>query len=184
MPPPIPVILSDYDREWPKTAEALSAGLTRLGPQLLCVHHIGSTAVPGLCAKPVIDLMPIVTSVELLDRERQQVEPLGFEWHGELGIEGRRYCTLTSLDGARVAQLHFFSVGSPHIERHLAFRDYLRTFPDSAAAYAAEKKRARALHPNDSHAYSDENAKWVRVEEVKAMAWLAKKCTAVGSNGP
>jgi GrpB-like predicted nucleotidyltransferase (UPF0157 family) len=158
---------------WTRTAEALSDGLTKLGPLLLCVHHIGSTAVPGLCAKPVIDLMPIVTSLDQLDGERRLVEQLGFEWHGELGIEGRRYCTLTSHDGTRVAQLHIFSVGSSHVDRHLAFRDYLRTHPESAAAYTTEKRRARALHPDDSHAYADEKAKWIRIEEAKAMAWFA-----------
>jgi GrpB-like predicted nucleotidyltransferase (UPF0157 family) len=65
----------------------------------------------------------------------------------------------------------------------LAFRDYLRAHPESAAAYATEKRRARALHPDDSHAYADEKAKWVQIEEAKAIAWFTKKRAAEGTNG-
>jgi GrpB-like predicted nucleotidyltransferase (UPF0157 family) len=172
MPPPIPVVLVKYDPAWPKRAEFLSGKLQPLGPLLISVHHIGSTAVPGLCAKPIIDLMPVVSSEDALDRIRGQVEDLGFQWHGDLGIPGRRYCTLTNDKGIRIAQLHFFSDGSPHIQRHLAFRDYLRAHQSSVADYEKEKKRARDLHPNDSHAYSDEKAPWVKSTEAKALRWF------------
>lgn len=140
MPPPIPVVLATYDPRWPEMAETLSSGLKKLGSQLVYVHHIGSTAVPGLSAKPIIDLMPVVTGLENLDSLRGLIERLGFEWHGELGIEGRRYCTLTRHNRTRVAQLHIFSVGSPHIDRHLAFRNYLRTHPESASRPTRKKR--------------------------------------------
>ncbi len=172
MPPPIPVVLVSYDPDWPKVANLLSVKLRALGPLLVAVHHVGSTAVPGLCAKPIVDLMPVVVSLEALDQERGIVEKLGFEWHGELGIQGRRYCTLNNADGVRIAQLHFFLADSPHVQRHLAFRDYLRAHAPLAADYDKEKMRARNLHPNDSHAYSEEKAAWVKSTEAKALRWF------------
>jgi GrpB-like predicted nucleotidyltransferase (UPF0157 family) len=117
--------------------------------------------------------MPLVTGLADLDRERRRVEELGYQWHGELGISGRRYCTLSGAAGIRIAQLHFFAADSPQVERHIAFRDYLRAHPDAAGAYEKEKRRARDLHPNDSHAYTDEKDAWIRDTEAKALLWFA-----------
>jgi GrpB-like predicted nucleotidyltransferase (UPF0157 family) len=74
---------------------------------LVTLHHIGSTFVPGLTAKPIIDLMPVVTDLDELDRKRSLVETLGYSWYGELGTTGRHYCALSDGDGNRIAQLHF-----------------------------------------------------------------------------
>ena len=149
--------------------------LRTLEPILVTVHHIGSTSVPGLAAKPIIDLMPVVIDLGDLDREHARIESLGYGWHGEFGIRGRRYCTLSNENGLRLAQLHFFQEESPQIERHLAFRDYLRAHPETAAAYEKEKRRARDLHPNDSHAYTDQKAMWIQNVEAKALQWRASQ---------
>jgi GrpB-like predicted nucleotidyltransferase (UPF0157 family) len=175
MPAPIPVVLAPYDPEWPRMAAHHAERLRVLGSTLVAVHHIGSTSVPGLAAKPIIDLMPLVTSLVDLDRERRRVEELGYEWHGELGISGRRYCMLSDAAGIRIVQLHFFSADSPQVERHIAFRDYLRTHPDVAGAYEKEKRRARDLHPDDSHAYTDEKDAWIRATEANALIWFAER---------
>lgn len=182
MPPPIPVILVAYRPEWPEMAAGYAVKIMTLGPAVAVVHHIGSTAVPGLAAKPIIDLMPLVTDLAALDRYRADVEALGYDWHGEFGLPGRRYCTLTDATGTRVAQFHFFELGSAEAERHLAFRDYLRAHPDEARAYAAEKRRARDLHPADSHAYTDEKGAWIRDREAKALAWVASYSSATNAS--
>jgi GrpB-like predicted nucleotidyltransferase (UPF0157 family) len=173
MPQPIPVILAAYNPDWPQMAAGHAERLGVLGSTLVAVHHIGSTSVPGLLAKPIIDLMPLVTDLADLDRDRRCVEALGYDWHGELGISGRRYCTLSDEAGSRIVQLHFFSADSSQVERHIAFRDYLRAHPDAADAYEREKRRARDLHPDDSHAYTDEKAAWIRDTEGKALVWFA-----------
>ncbi len=170
---PIPVVLTPYDPAWPKMAADESARLDALGSTLVTVHHIGSTSVPDLSAKPIIDLMPLVTTLDELDRKRSLMEALGYSWHGEFGIIGRRYCALSSEDGNRIAQLHFFAVDSPQITRHIAFRDYLRAHPHVACAYEKEKQRARDLHPNDSRAYTDEKNAWIRRVEADALVWYA-----------
>jgi len=89
--------------------------------------------------------MPLVTNLTDLDREKSRAVAVGLEWHGEFGIEGRRYCTLSAENGSRLAQFHFFAVDSPEVIRHLAFRDYLRAHPKIAQAYEQEKRRAWPL---------------------------------------
>ena len=177
MLPPIPVVLAPYDPKWPQIAAKLSHDLRVLGSCLVTVHHIGSTSVPGLVAKPTIDLIPVVNDLTVLDKEREHVEALGYKWHGEYGISGRRFCTLSDEDGKRIAHLHFFNNDSPHVLRHLAFRDYLRAHPDIAASYDVEKRRARDLHPNDSHAYTDEKSMWIRKTETQAIGWFGQQKT-------
>jgi GrpB-like predicted nucleotidyltransferase (UPF0157 family) len=100
---------------------------------------------------------------------------LGFEWHGEFGITGRRYCTLSDEYSKRLAQLHFFEADSPEIVRHLAFRDYLRAHVDVAQAYEKEEQRARDLYSSDSHAYTDEKDAWIRNIETRALDWFKRQ---------
>ena len=171
---PFPVRLVDYDPDWPRQAQERIARLRVLEPVLLAAHHIGSTAVPGLIAKPIIDLMPLVNDIAALDLERGAVEALGYAWHGEYGIPGRRYCT-ADIGNRRVAQLHFFAMGDPGVLRHLAFRDYLRAHSGIAAAYAAEKRRARDMHPGDHHAYGAEKHGWINRVEAEALAWYGRR---------
>jgi GrpB-like predicted nucleotidyltransferase (UPF0157 family) len=110
-----------------------------------------------------------------LDRQRIKLESLGYAWHGKYGIPGRRYCTLSNDMGVRTVQLHFFQDGSPQIEHHVAFRDYLRTHAKAAHAYQQEKLRARDLHPNDSHAYTDEKSAWVQDTVAKALIGFSSR---------
>ncbi len=172
MAPPIPVHLVQYNPDWPDKAAQLSAELCPLKPLLIIVHHIGSTSVPGMMAKPVIDLMPLVSSLEQFDAKRATVEAFGYVWHGEFGVEGRRFCTLDDASGVRIAQLHCYQDDSPHAKRQLAFRDYLRAFPDVAAAYEAEKHRASKLFPHNSVDYSREKGAFIREAEAKALEWI------------
>ncbi len=180
MPRPIPVILTPYDSAWPALAALHGERLRVLGPTLVAVHHIGSTAVPGLVAKPIIDLMPLVTDLAALDRDRARIEAIGYAWHGPYGIPGRRYCTLSDELGVRLVQLHCFGENSPHAVRHLAFRDYLRAHPDVARAYAAEKRDARDNHPDDSHAYGDRKSAWIGRAEAKALTWYVTREARLG----
>jgi GrpB-like predicted nucleotidyltransferase (UPF0157 family) len=169
------VIIAPYDPDWPRIAAERATQLQVLGPVLVTVHHIGSTSVPGLGAKSVIDLIPVVTALEELDLRQADIEALGYCWRGELGIAGRRYCSLDDENGVRKVQLHFFETGSPEIERHVAFRDYLRAHPDTSRAYEIEKRRARDLHPNDTLAYTDEKDAWIRKTEKMALVWMAAR---------
>jgi GrpB-like predicted nucleotidyltransferase (UPF0157 family) len=158
------VELVDHSPDWRDQATLESNRITRaLGDILIAVHHVGSTAIAGIRAKPVIDLLPEVKSLDALDRAAPQVCALGYEWRGEFGIPERRYCTLDDPEsGARLVQLHCFARGHPEIERMLVFRDYLRANPDEARAYETEKERLRRLHPDDTMAYAEAKSPWIR----------------------
>ena len=174
MPPPIPVKLLTHDPHWSALAGSeIDRIAIAVGSALLCLYHIGLTAIPGLIAKPVLDLLGVGQSLDALDAVQNRVEALGYASHGEYGFAGRRYYTLDAPEtNARRAQLHCYADGDPAVVRHLAFRDYLRRRPDLISEYAREKVRCAALHPDDSHAYTDCKSAWIKRVEADAIKAL------------
>lgn len=145
-----------------------------LGEELISIHHIGSTAVPGLAAKPIIDMMAVVRQIDRMDFFRSQFQALGYEYMGEFGIPGRRY--LRKGGEERTHQIHIFSQkDQPQVHRHLAFRDYLRACPHRAARYAALKKQLAKEHPWDIDGYCDGKDAFVKETERLALEWYDLK---------
>lgn len=137
-----------------------------LGPDA-CVHHIGSTSVRGLAAKPIIDILVEVPSIEWLDSRMAGLRELGYEPRGENGIPERRY--FVKGPSERTHQVHAFQAGSQNVRRHLALRDFLRTNDEARDAYAAFKRRAVAGCDNDIHAYAALKEDFVRQLEARAL---------------
>lgn len=173
-----PVELVPHRREWAEMAQAEAARLKdAIGNDIIVdIHHIGSTSIPGIHAKPTIDLMPLVRTLAELDLREAAVRALGYEWHGEFGIPGRRFLTIMGrAPRKRLFNVHCFEVTLPDVDRHLAFRDYMRAHPERAKAYEAEKFRARDLQPNDTLAYSQEKGPWIIAAEREALAWYRSR---------
>ncbi len=157
------VELVEHSPAWVSDGRIAAARIAEaLGPTLVEIHHVGSTSIAGIRAKPIIDLLPVVTDLGSLDADAPRLRALGYRWRGEFGIAGRRYCTLDdAVTGRRLVQLHAFAAGHPEIDRMLLFRDYLRSHPAEARAYEAEKERCRLLHPDDTMAYAEAKTAWI-----------------------
>ena len=144
------VIVVPPDPTWPARFEAEALRLRALfGDEMLTVHHVGSTSVPGLWAKPIVDLMPLVRSIDRLAALRPAVEAAGFLWRGEYGIPGRCYVRNDDLN------VHMYEPGHHEVARHLAFRDHLRAHPEARDAYAALKRDLAARFTHQREAYQD-----------------------------
>ncbi len=180
MPAPIVVDLVPHSPDWAAAAELEMQRIAVALPGIvLKTHHIGSTSIPGICAKPILDLMPVVRSLSSLDAAQVRITALGYCWWGEYGISGRRYCNFDDpTTGQRFVQLHCFQFDNPEIIKHLAFRNYLRAHPNIVREYELEKLRCRALHPNNSHAYSDAKGPWIQNVLSIALAEFARQSSA------
>src|SRR5690348_16655931 len=98
----VSVELWPHDPAWAGLAEAESARLAGvLGDNLLTVHHIGSTAIAGIRAKPIVDLLPVVRDLAALDAKEAEMVALGYVWRGEFGLPGRRFCLRSELETGR-----------------------------------------------------------------------------------
>ena len=171
MLPPYSVRLVPHDPRWAELADReRNRLLDAAGNVFKTVDHVGSTSIPGIVAKPIVDLMAVALDMTSLEASRPAIEALGYAWHGEYGLEGRRFCTMTdALTGQRKLHLHCYVEGDHSIRRHLAFRDYMRARPDEAQAYEAMKKGCAAKHADDSNAYTECKDSWIKRAEAEAL---------------
>lgn len=166
------IVVVPYDPNWPLQFEAAAAALRPVfGDNLIALHHIGSTSVPGLAAKPTLDLLGVVKSLALVTEKRSVFESLGYQARGAYGIEGREFFVKGAPNPTH--HLHVYEEGNVEILRHLAFRDYLRAHPDVAAEYAALKSKLAALYTLDPVSYQDGKNDWIRRVERQALDWTA-----------
>ncbi|HZL89478.1 MAG TPA: GrpB family protein [Pirellulaceae bacterium] len=165
-----------YSADWPRQFEREAEKLRELlGAELVAIHHIGSTAVPGLAAKPIIDCLPIVRQIERADSLTSAFEAAGYRVWGEYGLPGRRYFTKDDTTGTRTQNVHIYGEGNAEIARHLAFRDYLRAHPDICRQYEVIKRRAYARFPDDIDQYNDAKDAWIKRVEREAIAWCKER---------
>ena len=155
----------NWRQEFRQEAARISAAA---GSNAVAVHHVGSTAIPGIYAKPVIDLLLVVWDLAALDEKQPEMEALGYEARGEYGIPGRRFFRRDDKHGDRTHQVHAFEDGSPQIARHLAFRDYMIAHPETAQEYSDLKRELAAQHPSDIEAYMDGKNEFIQEVDKRA----------------
>jgi GrpB-like predicted nucleotidyltransferase (UPF0157 family)/ADP-ribose pyrophosphatase YjhB (NUDIX family) len=169
--------LVDDDGAWPARFAAEAERIRGvLGSLARAVEHVGSTAVPGLGGKPVLDVGVAVASVDDADACVAPLEALGYAHRGPYGDDPRRRYYVRDVEGRRVAQLHLYILPAAAWDEKLAFRDALRADPALAAAYAAEKRRVAEAVGWDKSAYSV--AKGPFVEAVLARLRAAGQTPA------
>ncbi len=135
------------------------------------IHHIGSTSIDTIYAKPIIDMLAEVKDIEKVAPLNAAIEALGYVSMGELGIPGRRFFRKDNHAGIRTHHLHVFEVGSPQIDRHLVFRDYLRCHVEAAQIYSELKQKLAQQYPIDIENYMDGKAEFIKETDKKAAEW-------------
>jgi GrpB-like predicted nucleotidyltransferase (UPF0157 family) len=137
------------------------------------IHHIGSTSIPGMHAKPIIDIMIEVQDIEKVDRFNAKMAKLGYEAMGEHGIAKRRF--FRKGGDERTHHVHVFQTGSEHIERHLAFKEYMVAHPNKAKEYSKLKQTLAQQFPFAIESYIEGKAPFIKKAEQEALAWYRKR---------
>lgn len=173
---PFILTVEPHRDSWKRDFEIEAAKVqSALGSSVNALHHIGSTAIPGIYAKPVIDILADVTSLETVDEHLHDMQALGYESMGEFGISGRRFFRKNDDSGMRTHHIHAFVHRSPHIGRHLVFRDYLISHPDMAQAYSELKRGLVQTCDGDIEAYMEGKDAFIKDVQRKALDWAAKR---------
>lgn len=160
------VEIVEHDPEWAQRFEHERNQLTGVfDGQAVAIEHIGSTAVPGLCAKPIVDILVGLRELELSREQVVAMRTLGYEFMGEYGLPGRLFFRKEP----RTHNVHVVAHGGEHWERQLIFRDALRTDPEELRRYEELKKRLAAEgHPRTI--YAELKTPFIREVEARARA--------------
>jgi GrpB-like predicted nucleotidyltransferase (UPF0157 family) len=162
-----PVIIFDYDPNWPVLFQSLRKRIANaLGDLAAAIEHVGSTAVPGLAAKPIIDIDVLLASGTMLPPAIERLASLGYVHRGNLGIPEREAFYAPASDPRH--HLYVCPSCSAEFLRHMAFRDYLRAHPEEAKIYAGLKIALAERFREDRAAYN--NAKGEFVAELTSRA--------------
>ena len=143
-----------YDERWTQDFEAIASEIRNvLGELALAIEHVGSTAVLGLSAKPIIDIDVVIRDYAALDAVVCALKTIGYHHEGDLGIPGREAFRYEGKEHLQKHHLYVCPQDSPELKRHIAFRDYLRAHPDAVHAYSHIKEEGAALYPYDIEGY-------------------------------
>lgn len=154
------VIIREYDPSWPAAFSNLAARVNAaLGPLVVTVEHIGSTAVPGLAAKPIIDLDVVLESSADLPEAIRLLATIGYVHEGDLGIAGRD--AFRSPSGEPPHHLYVLAAGADELRRHLALRDALRADNGLRDRYASLKRSLANTYKDDRSAYTEGKSAFV-----------------------
>ena len=153
------VIVLPYDEAWKDDFEKIRAELAdALGDLALRIEHVGSTSVPGLSAKPVIDIDVVIKDNTVLNDAVAALAKIGYFHEGDLGIKGREAFGYEGKEHLKKHHLYVCPEDSPELKRHITFRDYLRSHPEAVREYGRIKEEGAALFPEDIDKYMNYKA--------------------------
>lgn len=167
-----PIEIVDYDPAWPERFEAMRARLAQaLGATAVRIDHVGSTAVPGLAAKPIIDIQVSVPDVADAAAFTDAIEAQGF---ASRMIEPGHHYFRPPPGVPRDYQVHVCTIGSDWEWRHLLFRDFLRADPATAKAYEAMKRDLAVRFTHDRIGYNDAKGPLIEATVARAAEWAKR----------
>ena len=148
------VVVVPYDEAWARAFEAVREELqAALGELAVRIEHVGSTSVPGLSAKPIIDIDVVIHDTSLLPDAVSALAGIGYIHEGDGGIPGREMFKYTGKEHLQKHHLYVCAEDSAELKRHTAFRDYLRSHPEAVREYSRVKEEGAALYPFDIDSY-------------------------------
>lgn len=169
------VELVPHNPAWSKLAiEEANRIREGLSFPIIGVYHIGSTSVPDLKAKPILDFVIEVEKLADVIQSVTEFESLDYKYMGEYGIPGRQFFTRDT-DGERSHHLHIFQKGHPDIERHIVFRDFLRANLEAAREYEKLKEKLAKRFPQSSSNYTAAKSDFILSMDEVARYWLEQK---------
>jgi len=169
--PAEPIVVSEHDPAWVAGFEAAARRIREgVGDGLLDIEHIGSTSVPGLAAKPVLDIMPVVADFDAARVLVTRFEEMGYWYFGENYIPRRHYFVREDERGNVVEHIHVLEDGSLEAKKHRMFRDYLRASESARERYAALKLRLAGEFRDDRLGYTEAKTELV-VALLREAGW-------------
>lgn len=170
------VSLSPHSQNWSRAFLLVQSAIREQLPPDLELHHMGSTSIPGIYAKPILDVLGVVPSIENFESRRSELEALGFVWKGEYGIANRRYCVLyDENEEIGLVHLHVFAKADPEVVKHLVFRDYLRASPNACRRYEEFKRKLADTHADARTNYSEGKSVLIGQLLSEALEWKKLK---------
>ena len=149
-----PIVVLPYDPTWPAQFEQIKAYLMpHIGHLIVDIHHVGSTSVPGLAAKPIIDFDIEIPSMDSFPAIKQQLAKIGYKHQGDYGIAGREVFKRETPDSFMEHHMYVCPTSSEELKRHIKLRSYLRANPAAAEEYGQLKAKNAQKYGNDIDAY-------------------------------
>lgn len=171
-----PYQLLPYDQSWPEQFETKKKNISDiLGDCILEIHHMGSTSVPGMMAKPQLDILVIVDDLDNARAKVSEMEKRGFVSRGNYTHIGEEYFTEDGPLGQRLVSIHVLPVGHEQIEKILSFRDYLRENEEARNRYLAVKKELYQKYADNYHEYDSGKGLVIKELQEKAVEWRRTK---------
>lgn len=162
----------EYDPDWPRQFSLIKSFLEDVfGDTAVKIEHIGSTSIPEMKAKPVIDVLVVVEKMELFEKQKEKMVEAGYEWvENYIAPDSLIFYKLGN-EGEKLENIHVLEGKAPKARQFIVMRDYLRTHPEKAKAYSEVKQKGFDLHPDDYPAYRGVKDPFLKEIESLAYEW-------------
>lgn len=168
--------LETYDPAWINRFEAIKVFLQSVfKDKAIKIEHVGSTSIPGMKAKPIIDALIVVEKIEDFTKQKEVMTAAGYEWGENYIAPNTLIFYKTADDGSKTENIHVCEAGSPKERQFLVMRDYFRTHPEKAKEYSDVKEQSYFANPDDYPAYRKAKSPFLQQMEQEAYLWEENK---------